>query len=74
MQSLCKFSSKNNNNIFVIVIAINVSFSIMLVLSQSPQPIVKLTAQPQSSYEQEFLQGYWDMFPSYTSNNIQYTQ
>ena len=52
----------------------NVSFSIMLVLSQSPQPIVTVTAQPQSSYKQEFLQGYSDIFPSYTSNNIQCTQ
>ena len=67
---MCKFSSKYNN-LFLIAIAINVSFSIMLVLSQSPQPIVTLTAQPQSNYEQELLQGYSDMFPSYTSNNVQ---
>ena len=67
---MCKFSSKYNN-LFLIAIAINVSFSIMLVLSQSPQPVVTLTAQPQSNYEQELLQGYSDMFPSYTSNNVQ---
>ena len=48
----------------------NVSFSIMLVLSH---PVLKLTVQPQSNNEQEFLQGYSDMFPSYTSNNVQFT-
>ena len=36
----------------------NVSFSIMLVLSQSPHPLLTLTAQPQSNYEQGILQGY----------------
>ena len=36
----------------------NVSFSIMLVSAQSPHPLLTLTAQPQSNYEQEILQGY----------------
>ena len=51
----------------------NVSFSIILVLSPAPHPLLTLPTQPQSNYKQEFLQGYLDMFPSYTSNNIQCT-
>ena len=50
----------------------NVSFSIILVLSQAPHPLLT-TDQPQSTNEQECLQGYLDIFPSCTFNNIQCT-
>ena len=39
----------------------NVSFSIILVSSQAPHPLLT-PDQPQSTNEQEFLQGYLDMF------------